>query len=112
MNLHFVDIVLGFDWRIATTHNIYDRFLFAYNRVGYLGNRKRVAVYLVNRELLAEYPFILPFLEETSTSIVRLTENEKNPVVKFVKTPIKELNGKTFEIDFNELTEFLRGESE
>lgn len=108
---HFVDIVLGFNRRIATAHNIYDRLLFAHSRARYLGNRKRVAVYLVNRELLAEYPFILPFLEETSTSVVRLEENGKNPVVKFLKSPIKELNGKTFEIDFNELSEFLRRES-
>ena len=108
----FTDIVLGFDRRIATVSSPYERFLFAYDRVHYLGNRKRVAVYIVNRELLKEYNFILPFLEEISTSVVLLEEREKNPVVRFLKSPVKELSGKTFEINFKELGEFLRGELE
>lgn len=105
----FVDIVLGFERRLLMTKTPYDRFLFLAHRAHYLGNKKRIAVYLVNVELLKECPMALSILEETSTSVVRLEEKNGWETINFIKSPVPQLDGRRFKVDMNNIINYLRG---
>ncbi|MBO8174891.1 MAG: DUF257 family protein [Thermococcus sp.] len=105
----FVNIVLGFDRRIALIQNPYERYLFLLNRAYYLGNKKRVAFYFVNINLLKRFPLVLPFLEEISTTVVRIEKQDKKVALTFLKSPNVSLVGSQFEFSIYEILNYLKG---
>ena len=104
----FINIVLGFDRRMALLYPSYQRYLFLLTRTHYLGNKRRTAFYFVNRELLKKTPLVLPIFEEISTSVVRLEKENNTTLVTFLKSPYPSLIGSQFEFSTEEMLNYLK----
>lgn len=104
-----INLVLGFDRRLLMTDSHYDRFLFTVGGAPYLGNRKRIALYFLNRDILEEYPAETSILEEIATSIVRLGWEDGNFVVEFTRT-VKKPPSKILRVPGELVVEYLGGE--
>lgn len=105
---YFINIVLGFDKRIALTQDVYNKCSLLLNKSRYLGNKKRTAIYFVNSKLLKGSPLALPYLEEISTNVVMIDKKDSSVVIKILKSPLPELNDRVFEFDIKNVEEFVR----
>ncbi len=104
----FINIVLGFDRRMALLYPSYQRYLFLLTRTHYLGNKRRTAFCFVNRELLKKTPLVLPIFEKISTSVVRLEKENNTTLVTFLKSPYPSLIGSQFEFSTEEMLNYLK----
>lgn len=104
----FINIVLGFDRRMILLSPSYQRYLFLLTKTHYLGNKKRTAFYFVNKELLKNTPLVLPILEESSTSVVKIEKRDNNILLTFLKSPHSSLIESQFEFSIQEILNYLR----
>lgn len=93
-----LNIVLGFDKLLAFysgSQQDLNVILLALRH--FLGNKKRIAVYFLNEDLVTKIPGAVEFLEDSASTVLRLEKNEKW-VLKVLKSPNIELLEKEIEI--------------
>lgn len=72
-----INLVLGFD-KLFILHSERKEFIPSiYGVLKYLGNKKRIAFYFINADLIkSAVPEILPIMEEISTAVVSIEEKD------------------------------------
>lgn len=72
-----INLVLGFD-KLFILHSERKEFIPSiYGMLKYLGNKKRIAFYFINADLIkSAVPEVLPIMEEISTVVISIEEKE------------------------------------
>ncbi|NJE30523.1 hypothetical protein E3E38_05595 [Thermococcus sp. 18S1] len=105
-----INIALGLERLFAFIHSPREYYLFITELQKMLGNTKRKAAYLMNTEVASTLEFNpLPELEYIASTVVEITPTPISAKVTFLKTPVRELLGREYEVSLEVMLDAFHG---
>ncbi|NJE00614.1 DUF257 family protein [Thermococcus sp. JdF3] len=105
-----INIVLGLERLFAFINSPREYYLFITELQKMLGNTKRKAAYLMNTEVASTLEFNpLPELEYIASTVVEITPTPVSAKVTFLKTPVRELLGREYEVSLEVMLDAFHG---
>ncbi|MCO6040549.1 DUF257 family protein [Thermococcus alcaliphilus] len=94
-----INIVLGLERLFSFVSSVPEFYAFILALQSFLGNEKRKAFYLVNKEIASSIPFNpLPELERLATTVIEAVPTPTSGIFTFKKSTSLDLLGKEIEI--------------
>ncbi len=84
------NIVLGIE-KLFLISDIRENMGIINSILSYTGDKRRIALYFINRDLMETS--ILPLLEELATTVIRVTKEQNHYILSIVKSVNNELDG-------------------
>lgn len=99
-----INIVLGLERLFSFVSSVSEFYTFILTIQSFLGDDRRKAFYLVNKDIASSIPFNpLPELERIATTVIEATPRPTSGIFTFKKSPSLDLFGKKVEISGGEL---------
>ncbi|AIF70080.1 hypothetical protein PAP_08495 [Palaeococcus pacificus DY20341] len=100
-NIDFAfNIILGFDKLLAFYSAVpedVDRVLLTLRE--FIGNKKRTAIYFLNRDLIKEIPVAMPTIKDLASTVLEVEKSEEGWILKVTKSPKIEMCGRDIRVD-------------